>query len=99
MEKNVVVKTATVSELGNAIKLKTVDAVIIWDSIAALYADCGTVIGIPEAENELSKIPAAVLAVSPDKKEAGKFVLFLGSDEGRRILKKHHYNVPGGRRE
>ncbi|OGF45082.1 MAG: molybdate ABC transporter substrate-binding protein [Candidatus Firestonebacteria bacterium RIFOXYC2_FULL_39_67] len=93
IEKNIIVKTSTANELGNAVKLKTVDAVIVWDSIAYMYPDSGDVVDIPVKENEISKIPAAVLKNSLNKEEAEKFIIFLKSEKGREIFNKHHYKT------
>ena len=72
VEKNVIVKTTTANDLGNAIKLKTVDDVIIWDSIAYMYKDTAEIIDIPKKENETSQIVAAVIQSSRNRKKCEK---------------------------
>ena len=92
-KKNVVMQTPTVNELGIAIKLKTVDAVIVWDAIAAKYSDVSEVIEIDPKKNVCPAVGAAVLTVSKNQDLAGKFLEFMTSSEGRDILSSNGYTV------
>jgi molybdate transport system substrate-binding protein len=93
IEKNVVFSSVTVNELGLQIKTGKLDATIVWDAIAATYADCGEVIAIPSAENIIPQVSAAVLKSSADPARAEEFVKFIRGPEGQAILRKHQYRT------
>jgi molybdate transport system substrate-binding protein len=93
IEKNIVFSSVTVNELGLQIKAGKLDATIVWDAIAAMYADCGEVIAIPPAENIVSQVSAAVLKSSADPARAEEFVKFIKSMEGQATLRKHQYRT------
>jgi len=93
IKKQVVVKTATVNELGIAIAAKTVDVVIIWDVIARQFAKSGDMISIPASGNIISEIPIVMLKSTADKSAAQKFIDFCISKKGKEILKEKGYNV------
>lgn len=83
---NVVYKSGTVNELGVAIQMHTVDAVIVWDVSARQFAATGDTVTIPPGENVVSTVPVAVLKTSAHPAEAMKFIEFVTSPEGKRIL-------------
>ncbi|MHC5054836.1 MAG: molybdate ABC transporter substrate-binding protein [Planctomycetota bacterium] len=91
--RNVVCRSGTVNELGVAIQMKTVDATIVWDANARQFEDAGDIVEIPPEENIVSTIPIAVLSFSRHPDEAKRFVEFVTSEEGRRILREHRYTV------
>jgi len=93
MKANVVYKSGTVNELGLAIQLGNVDAVILWDANARHFAEHGQVVAIPKEQNVLSPIPAVVLKSSKHQAAAGKFIDFITSDEGRDIFSDRGYSV------
>ena len=93
IKKQVMVKTATVNELGIAIAAKTVDVVILWDVIARQFAKSGDIIPIPLSENIISEIPIVLLKSTADKSAAQKFINFCISEKGKEILKEKGYNV------
>jgi molybdate transport system substrate-binding protein len=86
ISKNVVYKSGTVDELGIAIQMRNVDAVIIWDVNAKYFTEHGDIIAIPEEKNSISEIPIGILKASKHKAEAMKFVDYITSPEGRRLL-------------
>jgi len=90
---NVLYKSGTVNELGLAIQLENVDAVILWDANARHFAEHGQVVAIPKEQNVLSPIPAVVLKSSRHPAAAGKFIDFITSDEGRGIFSERGYSV------
>ncbi|MDK1031815.1 MAG: substrate-binding domain-containing protein, partial [Planctomycetia bacterium] len=90
---NVVYKSATVNELGVAIQLRSVDAVIVWDANARHIARDGDIVPIPPAKNVLSEIPIVLLNSSLHPKEALEFITFVASDEGKKILGERGYTV------
>jgi len=88
IKKKVVVKTATVNELGIAIAAKTVDVVILWDVIARQFAKSGDIIPIPASENIISEIPIVLLKSTFNKSAAQKFIDFCVSKKGKDISKE-----------
>ena len=90
---NVVYKSGTVNELGVAIQMHTVDVVIVWDVSAKQFAAYGDAVAIPPGENAISTVPAAVLKTSAHAAEAMKFIEFITSAEGKRILETHGVTV------
>lgn len=93
VEKNVVYKSGTVNELGLAIQLGNVDAVILWDANARHFAGSGEVVSIPPEKNIPSTIPIVLLKSSQYQEEARSFIRFVTSEEGRKILKQMGYTV------
>lgn len=92
VKKNIVYTGSTVVELANAVKLKTVDAAIVWDATAALYDDV-KVIRIPRNQNVIARISIAILKFSKRKMEAKKFLEFITSDKAKEVFKKHGYTT------
>ncbi|MHB1034311.1 MAG: molybdate ABC transporter substrate-binding protein [Pirellulales bacterium] len=90
---NVVFRSLTVNELGTNVKLGQLDAAIVWDAIASLYADQTEAIAIPVDENVISTVPIGVLSMSEQKDLAGQFIDFLTSPEGQACFRKHHYTT------
>jgi len=90
-KKNVVLITPTVTELGNAVKLGTVDAVIVWNSIALGYKDVAEI--VPIAQNVTATVEAVVLTTSADKTAASEFLDFLKSQSGRKIFTDAGYDA------
>jgi molybdate transport system substrate-binding protein len=89
--KNVLLITPTVTELGNAVKLGTVDAVIVWNSIALGYTDVGDI--VPIAHSVAVSVEAAVLTTSNNKRASSQFIDFLTSPAGKKILVSSGYTV------
>jgi len=94
VEDNVVYKSGTVNELGVAIKLGNVDAVILWDATGRNFARYGEAVRIPDECNVLSPIPIVVLKSSKHPRIARKFTTFVASEQGRGILADNGYNSP-----
>ena len=95
--KDLAYSSATVNELGVQIKAQHVDATIVWDTIGAYYPDSADVVAIPPEQNLVSAVSIALLRSSKHPEAAARFVDFLTSDEGKAILRKHHYTteLPG----
>ena len=70
-----------------------VDAVIVWDSTAAHYADSGDTIKIPRDRNVISTVAIALLGSSRNKELAGEFIDFVTSTRGQEIFRKHHFST------
>ena len=75
------------------IQAGSLDAVIVWDSIARYYAEHGEIIAIPAEQNIVSSVDIGILKFSRRPDAAQAFVDFLLSPEGAAILKKHHYST------
>lgn len=93
VQKNVRFQSLTVNDLGNHIKLQRLDAVIVWDAMAAYFADSGDVVEIPPEQNVISTVAAGVLKSSEHPEMAAALVDFIASDEGKAIFRKHHYTT------
>lgn len=98
-QKNVVLETATVNDLAVAIKLGTLDAVVVWDAIANKYPDVSEIVPIPAAKNICPEVESAVLTSAANKVAARAFVDFMASGKGRDICRKNGYSVdkPAGK--
>ena len=90
---NVVMITPTVTELGIGIKLGTVDAVVVWDGVAAAYTDVGEIIRLEPAKNVYPAVEAAVLKMATNQRGAEAFLAFMASEDGKRILKASGYTL------
>ena len=91
--KNVVLQTPTINDLGMKIKLGTIDAAVVWSSLAAKYSDDADTAPIDPEKNICPRVDAAVLTTSRDPQTAGAFVDFLASSRGRRVLVENGYIV------
>ncbi len=93
LQPNVKFQSLTVNDLGTHIKLGQLDAVIVWDAMAALFADAGDVVRIPPEKNVISTVAAGVLKSSDQVELAQKLVEFIASNEGKAIFRKHNYTT------
>ncbi len=91
IDRNVAFRSVTVNELGNHIKLDTLDAVIVWDAVAAYFPDDGEIVPIPREQNIISTVAIGTLKSTENPELAAKFVEFITSDEGKAVFKRHHY--------
>jgi molybdate transport system substrate-binding protein len=93
-KKNVVMTAQNVSELSNAVKLKQVDAAIVWNAIAAMYntKELATVT-IPAKQAVCSPVPVGVVAYTKFPKEAKAYMEFLASPEATKIFLKHGFGA------
>ena len=92
-KKNVVMTTATVNELAVAVKLKTIDAAVVWKAVAFSYSKSADIIAIPADKNLTAEVGAAVLLSSSNKEIATKFIDLMVSETGRKILTANGYTV------
>jgi len=91
LAENIKFRSLTVNELGDKVKLGSLDAVIVWNAVAAYFADSTDVVTIPRAENVISTVAVATLKSSNHPDLAQQFLEFITSDEGKAIFAKHHY--------
>lgn len=81
-------------ELGNTIKLKHLDATIIWSSTAFRIRDSIDVIPIDPRYQINSPIPLGILKFSQNKSLANEFLNFVLSLKGKEIFRKHGFAIP-----
>jgi molybdate transport system substrate-binding protein len=93
LAENVEFRALTVNDLGDKVKLGHLDAVIVWDAIAAYYPESSDVVSIPREKNVISTVPVAVLKSSENPELANRLREFITSEEGKAIFKKHHYSL------
>jgi len=93
VEKNLVFQSMTVNDLGLQIQAGSLDAVIVWDAVAAQYDRHGEAVPIPPEKNVISTVNAGVLVFAKDRERARQFVASLVSDRGREVFRKHRYRV------
>jgi len=86
-------RAVTVNELGNHVQLGTLDAAIVWDAVAAQFADDAETVAIPAEQNVISTVGVGVLKSSEHPQHASAFVDYLTSAEGRATFRKHGYTV------
>ena len=91
IEPRVVFRSLTVNELGIHVDVGKIDAAIVWDAVAAQYADSTDVVPIPREENVISTVAIGVLSFSEQPELVQKFVEFVTSEQGKATFKKHHY--------
>jgi len=91
VNENVKFRSLTVGELGNHLKLGTLDAVIVWDAVAAFSPKETEVVTIPRDQNVISTVAVGVLKSSRHPELATKFVEFITSKRGKEVFEKHHY--------
>ena len=90
---HVVYHAAMVDELGNAIKLGSIDATITWDTSAANYPNDCQAIAIPVAQNIMVPVSLSVISASGNKAAAEQFISFATSLPGQTILHKFAYHT------
>lgn len=90
---NTRMQSVTVNELGVWVKTGRADAAIVWDAIAAQYADAVEIVPIPPERNIISRVAIGVLSFSKSKPAARRFVDFLAGEKGKAIFRKHHYRT------
>lgn len=93
LERNAIARFATAPELGNAIKLKSIDACIQWDSIAALYQDDASIVAFSVTEETASAITLGVLKTSQNQNAAKRYLRFVAGPKGQAVFRKHHFTL------
>jgi len=90
-------ESLTVNELGVWVKMKAVDAAIVWDAIAANIAEDVETIPIPPGQNRISNVVLATLTTSPHPEAAARFLRFVQGETGQRILRETGYRTVAAR--
>ncbi|MFW6169665.1 MAG: substrate-binding domain-containing protein [Planctomycetota bacterium] len=93
LEDNVSFHALTVNELGNHIETGSLDAVIVWDAVAALYPESGYTVEIPSEKNIISTVDVGLLSCSRSSESARTFMEFAASEQGKKIFAAHNYTV------
>lgn len=96
LQSNIKVLMPTVSEVANALKLKTVEMGIIWDATAHQYKDLKIIDN--NIFNAYQKtVTIGVLCFTRQPTEALKFLRYLSaSDRGLKIFKRFGYRIING---
>ncbi|NQT91305.1 MAG: substrate-binding domain-containing protein, partial [Lentisphaerae bacterium] len=87
----------TVNRLANQVKLKALDAAIVWDATALQYAD--SVDAVPIEGGDFHAVPLAigVLKGSGNTPLASEFAEFAAGEFAAASFRENHYQVPGKR--
>jgi molybdate transport system substrate-binding protein len=85
----------TVNRLANQVKLKSLDAAVIWDATAAQYPDTIDAVALPDAHFHAVPLGAGIVKSTKHKALAERFAAFAASDAGAAIFRRHHHTVPG----
>jgi len=93
VEGRVSFRALTVNELGMNVAVGALDAAIVWDAVAANFADKTETVAIPAGQNVVSTVAAGVLRSSRQPELARQFVALLTSPEGQAVFAKHHYTT------
>lgn len=88
-------ESTTVNELGVWVKMKNIDAAIVWDAIARNLKDDVDIITIPDEQAITSLVTISLLKTSGHAEQAKQFIDFVTSSDGRKILADSGYNVLG----
>ena len=94
VEPNLVMTALNVVELGIGVKLRHLDAAIVWDATAHLFRDSVETLTLPDEWRVEAPIPVAVLKFTTNAGESTRFMEFLAGDEAAKIFLKHGYGVP-----
>ena len=93
IETNWVYRSVTVNELGVQIKAGHSDAAIVWDAMAAYFADSADAVPIPPEQNIISTVAVAVLKCATNRAAAMRFAQFVSGERCKEIFRANHYTV------
>jgi molybdate transport system substrate-binding protein len=88
---NAVVRTATVNELLVYIAMEQADAALIYEDL--YNPEAMEKIEIPRAQGKIDVVPIGTLTFTEKWEDAGKFIDFVASDEGKVIFRKHGFET------
>jgi molybdate transport system substrate-binding protein len=95
VKKNLVMSAQNVTELSNAVKMKQIDAAVVWDATAALYQRTELArVAIDPSLATCSPVPVGMLKFSKSPREARAYIDFLASAAGSKIFLKHGFGPP-----
>ena len=81
-------ESLTVNELAIWVKMKAVDAALVWGSTAVTVADSVEVIALDAAPDAVSRVDCALITTSPNPDSARSFIQFMVSPEGQALLEQ-----------
>jgi len=85
----------TVNRLANQIKLKALDAALIWDATAKQYPNDIDAVPLDDGNSHAVALAIGVLKQSKNKELAYKFAEFAAGEVGAKCFRENHYQVPG----
>ena len=85
----------TVNRLANQVKLKALDATIIWDAVAKQYPQDIDAVPIEDGNFHAVALAMGILKRSKNKALAEKFAEFAASDAGAKCFRDNYYQVAG----
>jgi len=81
-------ESLTVNELAIWVKMKAVDAALVWDSTAVTVADSVDVLTLNAKPDELSMVNCALMKTAPKSEAARAFMQFMTGPEGQQIFEQ-----------
>jgi molybdate transport system substrate-binding protein len=82
------VQLTNVTDSANAVQLGSIDAAIVWDSVAVNYPELTTV-RVPELDEAVARVELGVLALAPHAAGARRFARYVAaSDKGLSLFRK-----------
>ena len=87
VSRNVTMKAGCIPELANAVSMRTADAAIVWDAVAAQHQKHVDSIAIEADYNEVAQVVLATLTCSKKPEEAKRFLDFVASAEAAAIFR------------
>ena len=85
----------TVNRLANQVKLKALDAAIVWDATARQYPDSIDAVAIEDGDFSAVPLAIGVLKGSGNPPLALTFARFAAGEFGAASFRENHYQVPG----
>ena len=85
----------TVNRLANQIKIKALDAAIVWDAVAKQYPGDIDIVPIEDSNSHAVALAMGLLSQSKNKALARQFAEFAAGDFGAKCFRENHYQVPG----
>ena len=84
----------TVNRLANQVKIRALDAAIVWDAVAKQYPEDIEIVSIADAD--FHAVPFALGLLKGGNRElAERFAGFASGEEGAKIFRENGYQVPG----
>jgi len=96
VNKNVVVRTATVNELLVYLNSRQVDAAVVWEENCTAAEDTIEVVKIPELEKHVKTTKVVLLNCTQEEGLAKQFAEFVASPQAMEIWEKHGYRPIDG---
>ena len=81
-------ESLTVNELAIWVKMKAVDAALVWGSTAVTVADHVDVITLDAMPDEVSRVDCALMTTAPNAATAREFMDFMTGPEGQALFEQ-----------